>query len=52
MAEVLSAGFSHNTTHSISSSTKKKQGRRLKWAGPTIYSGKYLLIKINFTSKI
>ena len=46
---------SHNTTHSISPSTKKKQGmqgRRLKWAGPIIYSGKYLLITNYFTLKI
>jgi hypothetical protein len=28
------------------------QGRRLKWAGPIIYSGKYLLMQTNFTSKI
>jgi hypothetical protein len=46
---------SPNTTHSIFSSTKKKQGmqgRRLKWAGPIIYCGKYLLMQTNFTSKI
>jgi hypothetical protein len=41
---------SPNATHSISSSTKKKQGmqgRRLKWAGPIIYCGKYLLMQTN-----